>query len=143
MGPRLVAPRYYVDEDVQALGKLLGQVKIDVTYVGDPGRVHNRRERPACDLVHRSDLDEDWIPRVAASGMLIITRDSQIHAHTRLLTVVRDSGARMVALAGKDAGTPFEQLRTVLAHWDAIEALPTTGPFIYSVTRTTFREVPL
>lgn len=46
----------------------------------------------------------------------------------------------MVALAGPNARTKFEQLEVVMSHWRKIERCATEqGPFIYVATRTTFR----
>jgi hypothetical protein len=142
--PKPQSIRYFVDEDLLALGKLLSQVRDDVTFAGDPGAVRHRRERPPCTLVTRGDKDRDWIPRVADAGWLIITRDSQIQAHRSLLAAVRESHARMVALVGKDARTPWDQLRLLLSHWDAIEKLDgSSGPFIHSITKSTMHIVDL
>jgi len=43
------------------------------------------------------------IPEVTARGWLIITRDSNISVNRAEIAAVRESGARMVALAGKEA----------------------------------------
>lgn len=144
MIPKPVPVRFYIDEDLLALGKALGELRLDVTYPGDRGKRHNRRMRPPCEVVARGDKDLDWIPKVAAEGWVIITRDSQIQAHPSLMAAVRSSGARMAALTGKDAMDVWAQLRLVLPHWDRIEAVLTeTGPVIYSLTRTTFKAVSL
>jgi len=48
---------------------------------------------------------------------------------------VRDHGARMVALAGKDAANKWAQLELFMRRWRQIEALcEQQGPFINLVT---------
>jgi hypothetical protein len=53
---------------------------------------------------------------------------------------MRDSGARMVALAGPEAVGTWAQLETLCCQWRAIERL-LDGPFSYSATRTALRPV--
>jgi hypothetical protein len=50
-------------------------------------------------------------------GWLIITRDSQIQDRRAEITAVRDHGARMVALAGKDATSTWTQLEVLMCQW--------------------------
>lgn len=136
--------RFYLDEDVLGLAKAIGDLRLDATYPGDPGRRNNRRYRPPCTLVARGAKDTEWIPHVAAEGWLIITRDAAIQTRRSHIDAVRDSGAKMVALSGREAVTTWEQLRVLLAHWPRLEELvDEPGPFIYTATRTTLSRVPL
>lgn len=81
---------------------------------------------------------------MAAAGWLIITRDAKIVERRAEIAAVRDNGARMVALASKDAFGTFAQLELLMVCWQKIDAATAeTGPFIYSATRTTFRRIPL
>ena len=76
-----------------------------------------------------------WIPLVSALGLLIITRDSQIQANRAEIAAVRDHGARMVALSGREAVTTWAQLEIVMSQWRAIEQVRNRpGPFIYAAT---------
>lgn len=136
--------RFYVDADLLGLAKLLVQVRSDVTFPGDPGGVLHRRERPACVIASTEVLDTVWIPAVAQQGWLIVSRDSNIAAHRAEIEAVRNSGAKMVALAGREATTTWNQLEVLLTQWRAIDALTDRpGPFIYSATRSRLRAVPL
>lgn len=57
---------------------------------------------------------------------------------------VRLHDARMVALAGAEAITTWMQLEVVMSQWRSIErCVDEPGPFIYSATRTTFRQITL
>ena len=78
MSLRAAQVRFYVDADILGLGKILGSLRNDVTYPGDPGTVIHRRHRAPCPIADPDVLDTDWIPEVAARGWLIVTRDSMI-----------------------------------------------------------------
>jgi hypothetical protein len=140
--PALV--RFYFDADVLGLAKVLVQVRADVTYPGDPGGTLHRRTRPACPITTTAVKDDVWIPQVASLGWLIITRDSRITKSRAEISAVRDSGARMVALAGPEAVGTWAQLEALCCQWRALERrLDEPGPFIYSATRTALRPVSL
>jgi hypothetical protein len=136
---------YYIDADLLGLAKILVQIRPDVTYPGDPGGLtRNKRVRPPCTVKEPSTLDEVWIPETARQGWLIITRDRHIQDHRAEIEAVRIHGARMVNLGGDEAATPFAQLEVIMSQWRRIEnLLAMDGPFIYSVTRTVMRQVPL
>jgi hypothetical protein len=136
--------RFYVDADVLGLAKILVQVRPDVTYPGDPGGVLHKRRRPPCPVTSAGVLDPVWIPQVAAHNWLIITRDANIAGNRAEIAAVRESGARMVALAGKDAIGTWSQLEVIMSQWRAVEALlDRPGSFICSVSRTSMRAVDL
>ena len=137
--------RYYVDADVLGLAKILIQLRSDVTYPGDPGGPDRaRRVRPPCTVTAPATRDDVWIPETARQGWLIITRDRHIQDHRAEIEAVRASAARMVNLAADDAVTTFAQLEALMCQWRRVEALlQETGPFIYSLTRTTLRRLAL
>ncbi len=81
--------RYYIDADILGLGRLLARLRPDITYPGDPGAVIHKRMRPPCSVTSPRTLDPVWIPMVSSEGLLIITRDSNIHKHTAGLEAVR------------------------------------------------------
>jgi len=110
MTPRLAQVGVYVDAYIFGLGKILGSLRYDVTYPGDPGAVIHRRERPTCPIASPAVLDPDWIPEVASRGWLIITRDSKIIENRNEIAAVRENNAKMVALNQQDAQTKWGQL---------------------------------
>jgi hypothetical protein len=133
--------RFYVDADILGLAKILASLRADVTYPGDPGDVIRKRKRPACAITPDTD-DVDWLPVIAAQGWLIITRDAQIQEHRAEIQSVLENGAKMVALAGKDARGTWEQLEVVMTRWRDVERLSSLpGPFVYSLFRTTLTKV--
>lgn len=138
------AVRFYVDADVLGLAKILVQVRSDVTYPGDPGGVLHKRARPACPITSPNVADDIWIPEVTGRDWMIITRDSNIADNRAEIAAVRESGARMVTLAGREAIGTWAQLEVLLCQWRTIEdRLVEPGPFIYSATRTRLRSIPL
>lgn len=144
--PAKPAPvRFYVDADVLGLAKILVQLRPDVTYPGDPGGiVKGRRIRPPCPITDPSAPDQVWIPETARREWLIITRDRHIQDHHAEIEAVRVSGARMVNLSGAEALDTFHQMEALMCQWQKVHALlDAPGPFIYSLTRTTLRPLPL
>ena len=137
--------RFYVDADVLGLAKILVQMRPDVTYPGDPGGiVKGRRIRPPCPIIDPGAPDRVWIPETARQQWLIITRDRHIQDHSAEIEAVRVSGARMVNLSGAEALDTFHQMEALMCQWQKVYALlDEPGPFIYSLTRTTLRPLPL
>jgi PIN like domain len=142
--PRAAVVRFYVDADVLSLGKLLANLRSDVTYPGDPGDEIHKRVRPPCPIARRNLLDVEWIPEVARRGWLIVTRDSNIIQNRAEIAAVRDNGARMVALNQQDAKTKWGQLEVFMTRWRDIENLVIQpGPFIWRASRTAMTPIPL
>jgi len=136
--------RFYIDADILGLARVLVGLRPDVTYPGDPGGVVHKRQRPPCPVTTPHTDDDVWIPEVTKHGWLIITRDSMIQVHRREILAVREHGARMVALAGSDAKSTFDQLEILMCRWrDVLRCLEHDGPFICTATRTRFRPVSL
>jgi hypothetical protein len=136
--------RFYFDADVLGVAKILARLRPDITYPGDPGATVHRRRRPPCPIESPSALDTEWIPVVAEAEWLIITRDSHIQDHRAEIAAVRDHGAKMVALSGRDATTTWTQLEVFFRQWRAIETLAEqSGPFIYAATRSGLRSIQL
>lgn len=59
--------RFYIDQDLLGLAKVLASLREDVTYPGDTGAKIHRRERPACTIAPGT-RDREWIPVVTADG---------------------------------------------------------------------------
>jgi hypothetical protein len=136
--------RFYFDADILGLAKLLVRVRPDMTFPGDPGGTVHKQTRPPCIITDAGIKDRVWIPECSRQGWLIITRDSRIQSHTREVDAVRSFKARMVALAGAEAKTTWDQLEVFMTQWRAIERLlEQDGPFIYSATRSTLKPIGL
>lgn len=134
--------RFYVDADILGLGKLLGALRSDVTYPGDPGVTLHKRTRPACIITTPRTKDPIWIPVVSQQGLLIVTRDSKIQQHRAEIAAVVENRGRMVALSSPDAATVWGQLEVIMTQWRRIEELTELpGPFIYTATRTSLVKI--
>lgn len=134
----------YLDADILGLAKILTQLRADVTYPGDPGGVVRKRSRPPCPVQSPATKDHIWIPRVTELGWLIVTRDSAIQRHRREIGAVQEHSARMIALAGKEAGDTWHQLEILMTQWRAIaRQAAEPGPFICTATRTALRSIDL
>ena len=143
-GAKPATVRFYIDADVLGLAKVLVALRSDVTYPGDPGGTVHRRQRPPCCITDPDTDDAVWIPETARQGWLIITRDSGIQHHRAEIEAVRNSSARMIALAGEEAKNTWLQLEIVMSQWRAIERrLNEPAPFIYTATRTVLKPVHL
>jgi hypothetical protein len=141
---RTAVVRIYIDADIRGLGLILGDLRNDVTYPGDPGGLVHKRQRPRCPITSTAVLDQDWIPVVAARGWLIITRDSKITENPNEIAAVRDNGAKMVALNQRDAKTKWGQLEVFMTRWRDIEPLTAEpGPFIWRASRTAMTPISL
>ncbi len=85
-----------------------------------------------------------WLPVASERGWLIVTRDHNIREHPAERRLVRETGARMVALSGEDSRYTWEQLELLMVRWRRIEALlEEPGPFIYLATRSRFKPLDL
>jgi hypothetical protein len=136
--------RYYIDADILGLAKVLTPLRGDITFPGDPGATIYKRTRPPCPITGTETLDTDWLPIVAARGWLVITRDHNIRENIAERRAVRESGTKMVALAGRDAVTKWGQLELVMSNWTRIEELAAQiGPFIYLAGRNGLRRLSL
>lgn len=141
---KAAAVRFYFDADVLGVAKVVATLRPDITYPGDPGAVIHRRRRPPCAIASTSVPDTDWIPLAAKEGWLIITRDRRIQEHRAEILAVLEHGAKMVALAARDALNRWQQLEVLFSRWRDIERLADrAGPFIYTASRTSLRSVPL
>ena len=136
--------RFYFDADVLGLAHVVAALRSDATFPGDPGAVIKRRERPPSPIADPGTEDDIWIPRVAALGYLIITRDSRIQQHRAEIAAVKTNNARMVALSGDEARGTWQQLEVLRRHWRASEVLATRpGPFVYTARRASLKAVDL
>ena len=134
--------RFYLDADILGLGKLLGGLRSDITYPGDPGATIHKRTRPACAVTTPRTKDSVWIPIVSELGLLIVTRDRKIQQHSREVAAIVESQGRMIALSSSHAATVWGQLEVVRTQWHRIEELADLpGPFIYTATRTVLTKI--
>ena len=134
--------RFYFDADILGVAHVVAKLRNDSTYPGDPGAVIDGRKRPSCIVTEPSTPDDVWIPKVAAAGWSIITRDSKIKSRPGERQAVIDSRARLIVIASPGTLTKWDQLRVLLRRWDDIELLSEIpGPFIAALTASRYRWV--
>lgn len=135
--------RYYVDADLIGLGKILVQVRADVTYAGDEGGIgidkQPRPPSPVAPNVH----DPDWIPIIASRGWIVITKDRHMLSRPAEREAIREARARHLRIEGPPGQRQlrkWDQLVILLSRWGDIERLvDQPGPWIYVATRTRLR----
>lgn len=118
--------RFYVDESALGLGRALEAARKDVIHVG-------HKLLPECPL---GILDPDWIPEVAARGLIVIARDRHIRTRPQELVTFRDAGLRVFWIAGKRDMPTWGWLVRVVRHWDAMEheiAQRGAGPWFVAI----------
>ncbi|MGH2842842.1 MAG: hypothetical protein ACRDKL_04565 [Solirubrobacteraceae bacterium] len=130
------ALRFYVDESALGLGKSLAAARKDTVHVGHP-------LIPECPL---GTLDTEWIPAVAARGLIVIARDRRIRTKPQELALFRDAGLRVIWIAGKKDLSTWGWLARLVRHWDSMERLIAgrgSGPWFYALSDGGLKEIPL
>lgn len=136
--------RFYFDADILGLAKVVGALRPDVTYPGDPGAQMHGFARAPCAVTTTDTPDTAWIPYTAADGMIAITRDGRISRRVAELAAVVHHSARLVVLTSADAGTDWGQLEVLMTQWRRIERLyEVPGPLIYRASRSSLQAVEL
>jgi len=103
--------RFYVDESLLGTGRALAHARRDVVHPG-----HLRFPD-----VKIGDSDVQWIPVVAAAGLVAILRDRKIVTRWWENDLVVAHRLRLVHLAVKRDLTNWGYLCLLVRHWEAIE----------------------
>jgi len=115
------------------LGKALAAVRADVVHP----------DHPRCG-VKKGDLDTTWLPAIGDAGLILITRDKRIRYRPAEKRLMLAYGVRGVFLTGAGNTTSWDQLRLIVRHWEAIEALvQAPGPWAQSLTVRGLRPLQL
>ncbi|BBY95174.1 hypothetical protein MGALJ_48430 [Mycobacterium gallinarum] len=116
--------RFYVDESATGLGLALTAARRDTIHAG-------HALIPECP---RGALDTEWIPAVAARGLIVITRDKRLRTKPVEVRALWEHGLRVFCIGGKRDLSTWQWLERVVRQWPRIEALieqRDTGPWIY------------
>jgi hypothetical protein len=128
-GPDLAAVRWYFDESLLGVARILSDTRDDVIYPGHP-------------LVPELPLgiaDIDWIPRVARADWVALVRDRRIRTRTAEASAFQDSGLRIVFFGGKRDLRPADQGALFIRHLPRLEREVTKrgrGPWGLVLTQT-------
>ena len=128
--------RFYVDESALGLGKTLAAARKDTIHVG-------HKLIPECEL---GALDPDWIPAVAARGLVVIARDKRIRSKPQELEQFRAAGLRVFGIGGRKDLPTWGWLTRIVRHWDAMErtiANRGPGPWYSTINDAGLVEIPL
>jgi hypothetical protein len=116
------------------LGKALAIARRDVVHPG----------HPLLPEVSLGALDPDWMPIVAAKGLVVISRDRRIRTRPAEVAAYRAAKLRAFWVAGKKDLSTWDNLRRVMKWWDDMEEVVTSkrpGPWFFALNETTVREV--
>ena len=130
--------RYFVDENMIAIGRALAAVRDDVVYP----------DHPHLPEIHRAARDVDWLPIVGASGrnLVVITRDKKIRTKSAEALALRDHQVRIIFLTGSKDQTRWGKLELLVRSWDRMERAIVkagAGPWALSLTTSGVRDLPL
>ncbi len=125
--------RYFVDENLTALGKALVSVRNDVVYPGHP----RLPEVPA------GTADTEWLTVVGSLDLLVLSRDKRMRHRPAERRAILDSGVRVVFLGGSRNLDRWAQLDLVVRSWPRLEeARERTGPWVASLTMGSLKVLP-
>lgn len=100
-------PVYFTDENALGLGKLLRRSgRDDVLHPG-------HEDLPEVSL---GTLDLDWMPIVAARGLIVLTRDRRIRTRPAELRAYLEHGIRSVWIGAKQDLGPRAQVELFIEH---------------------------
>jgi PIN like domain len=125
--------RFYVDESAAGLGLALAAARKDTIHVGHP-------LIPECP---RGARDIDWIPEVAARGLVVITRDKKLRTKPVEIQTLWNHGLRVLNIGGKNDMSTWDWLARLVRYWPKMEAIITerdAGPWIYMLNEKTIDE---
>jgi len=105
--------RFFADESVLGLGLGLARLRPDVVHPG----------HPLLPDVPLGALDTDWIPLVAARGLIAIGRDKRLRTRPAERQAIIDAGLRYIWIGGKRDASTWEWARRLARYWDDIEGL--------------------
>lgn len=128
--------RWYADESVLGLGKLLSRHREDVAFPG----------HPAIPEIVPGALDTDWMPVVARRDWVVFHRDRRIRTRPAELELFLSEGLRAVWFAGRKDLTPTQQLELLLRHWSRLEREVVRlgrGPWALNLVDGGLREIRL
>jgi hypothetical protein len=126
--------RFFADESALGIGKTLTIARRDLVHSG----------HPLIPEVPLGSTDEEWIPAVAARGLVVISRDRRIRTKPAELAQLRAHSLRVFWIAGRRDLSNWETLVRLVHRWGDIERVVTErqqGPWFYAVNDSLIREL--
>jgi PIN like domain len=88
--------------------------------------------------------DTEWIPKVAAADMAIISRDRAISRRRAEKDAILAAGAQMFAITDPGQLRVWDLLEIVMHRWRDMEQIrERPGPYIFTLSRTRMTEIDL
>ncbi|MEU9890996.1 hypothetical protein [Sphaerisporangium sp. NPDC051011] len=103
--------RFFVDETSLGVGRALALLRRDVIHT-------NHRLIPEVPL---GTLDDEWIPKVAAKELVVITRDKRIRTKHAKAMLYAENGLRVFWIAGKKDLSNWDTMCLLTRRWNDIE----------------------
>jgi hypothetical protein len=125
-----VGVRFYIDESLMGIGKAYAILRRDAVH---PGHF----DFPDVQLGAK---DDEWIPVVAAKGLIVILRDKRTRTRPAERAAIIEHGLRSILIAVKHDLNSWGYNRLLVRHWDKIEANIEelgAGPWRLAVFETT------
>jgi len=122
--------RFYIDESLMGIGKayaILRRAAVHPGHVGFPE-------------VPLGAKDEEWIPVVAARGLIVILRDKRTRTRPAERAAIIENELRCILIAVKRDLNSWGYNRLLVRHWAKIEANIEdlgAGPWRLAVFETT------
>lgn len=121
--------RWYVDADTLGLAHVLIRARPDVTFPGDNGTRHTARwTLPPCPVQQTATRDTEWIPKVAAANMAIISRDRAISRRRAEKDAILAAGAQMFAITDPGQLRVWDLLEIIMHRWRDMEQMRERAP---------------
>lgn len=127
--------RFYADENILGLGKALAIARDDVVHPG----------HALLPEVPLGSLDPQWMPAIAARGLIVLGRDRHIRTKPAELAALRAHGLRVFWLAGKRDLTTWGYLVRIVLRWDDMESTIISrgvGPWFMAIADNRITEIP-
>lgn len=128
--------RFFVDENLLALGKLIAISRREVVYPGHPSL-------PEVPLGSR---DEDWLAVVGRRDLVVITRDKKLRSRPVERQRLVATGVRTFVLTRAGDITTRAMHDLLESHWAPMEAYVAThpkGPWLAAITKAGIRPLHL
>ncbi len=126
--------RYFVDENLIAVGRALALVRDDVVHPGHPDLLD----------IPLGAKDPDWLPLVGSEGhdLVVISRDRKIRTKPGERKLFDESGVRAIFLTGSKDMSKWGTFAMLVARWGAMDTKVQKagkGPWAMSLANNNFK----
>jgi hypothetical protein len=119
------------------------RVRIALTMIRPRDMVLMHPDMDEC-RINVGDKDADWLPYVGRKDWATIMRDQHIDTRSGERKAFMENNVRAFVLTGSGEFYMWDMVKLLMHRWDRIIKQVSSGepgPYLYSVTRTTFRRL--